>query len=213
MSIFGIKYKSEIIFFIVVGLLQFDVSENSDATPHTWLNIEGLDQPIDNTFVYIPPRNGRSMINLWFKTKRVDLYVNEDPTKTKRKLFFSQNSESVCQTLSKIFSTFGTSKYIEKLLVSVLSMHLLNPSIKMYDILMKEYIKREFGVVAENLEEKWKVQCWSCEKKDDAKTPTLLCCSVCKLAKYCNSACQKTDWKVHKVLHMELDNLISTTVM
>ena len=129
------------------------------------------------------------------------------------KLFFSQNCESVCQTLSNVFKTFGNSVQIEKLLVSVLSMHLLNPSIKMYDILMKEYIKREYGVVTENLEEKWKIQCWSCEKKDEAKSPSLLCCSVCKLGRYCNAACQKRDWKVHKVLHIELDNLISTTVM
>ena len=201
------------IYFTVVGLLQFDTSENSDATPHTWLNIEKLNKPIDNSFVFIPPRNGKSMTNLWFKTKRVDLYVNEDPTATKRKLFFSQNSESVCQTLSKVFKTFGNSLHIEKLLVSVLSMHLLNPSIKMYDILMKEYIKREFGVVCENLEEKWKVHCWSCGKKDEAKSPSLLCCSVCKLGRYCNAICQKKDWKIHKVLHIELDNLISTTVM
>ena len=195
-------------------MLQFDTSENSDATPHTWLNVENLDQPIDNSFVYIPPRNGKSMVNLWFKTKHVDLYVNEDPTTTKRKLFFSQNSESVCQTLSKVFKTFGKPQHIEKLLVSVLSMHLLNPSIKMYDILMKEFIKREFGVLPENLEEKWKKQCWSCcEKKDESSSPSLLCCSVCKLGRYCNAACQRKDWKVHKVLHIQLDNLISTSVM
>ena len=194
-----------------MGLLQFDTKENSDATPHTWLNIESLGLPIDNTFMHIPPRNGKSMVDFWFKTKQVDLYVNEDPTTTKRKLFFSQNSESVCQTLSKVFKTFGNTKNIEKLLVCVLSMHLLNPCIKMYDILMKEYIKQEYTVVPENLEEKWKNQCWSCEYKVQTNL-SLMCCSICKLGRYCNAECQRKDWKVHKVLHMELDNLIATTL-
>ena len=152
------------------------------------------------------------MVNFWFKTKQVDLYVNEDPTTTKRKLFFSQSSESVCQTLSQVFKTFGKKQHIEKLLVSVLSMHLLNPCIKMYDILMKEYIKREYNLVPENLEEKWKNQCWSCERKGQVNL-ALLCCSVCKLGRYCNAACQRKDWKVHKVLHIELDNLVATTLM
>ena len=152
------------------------------------------------------------MVNLWFKTKKVDLYVKEDPTTTKRKLFFSQNSESVCQTLSEVFKTFGNKQEIEKMLVSVLSMHLLNPCIKMYDILMKEFIKREYKLVPENLEEKWKNQCWSCERKGQVNL-ALLCCSVCKLGRYCNVACQRKDWKVHKVLHIELDNLVATNLM
>lgn len=81
----------------------------------------------------------------------------------------------------------------------------------MYDILMKEYIKREYRVIPENLEEKWKKQCWSCEKKVQTNS-SLLCCSVCKLGRYCNAGCQRKDWKVHKVLHIELYNLIATTL-
>ena len=161
--------------------------------------------------MYIPPRNGKSMANLLFQTKHPDLYVQEDPITTKRKLFFAQNSESVCQTLSKVMKTFGNSKHIGKFLASVLGMHLLNPCIKMYDILIKEYIKREFGVVPENLEEKWKGQCWSCEAKAEGSN-SLLCCSVCKLGRYCNAACQRKDWKVHKVLHVQLDSLVSTNL-
>ena len=71
---------------LVVGLLQFDTKPNSDAIPHTWLGIESLNKPIDNTFVYIPPRNGKSMANLLFQTKHPDLYVQEDPITTKRKI-------------------------------------------------------------------------------------------------------------------------------
>ena len=200
-----------LIFLIVVGLLRFDTSANSDATPHTWLSVEGSEQPIDNTFVYIPPRNGKNMVSLWFKSKHVDLYVKEDPTATQRKLFFSQNSDAVCKTLATVFKTFGNKKQIEKLLTSALSMHLLNPSIKLYDILMKDYIKKEYHVVIPDLEGKWKNKCWNCEKEANVNL-SLQCCSVCKLGRYCNATCQKKDWKVHKVLHVELDNLVATTL-
>ena len=141
--------------FTVVGLLQFGTSPNADATPHTWLCFEGSDLPIDNTFVHFPAKNSNSNIDLFFKMKHIELYAKEDPTTTQRRLFFSQNNDSVCQTLAKVFKTFGNSKHVEKLLVSALSMYCLNPCIKMYDILMREYIKREFKVVVENIEEKW----------------------------------------------------------
>ena len=142
--------------------------------------------------------------------KHIELYAKEDPTTTQRRLFFSHNNDSVCQTLAKVFKTFGNSKHVEKLMVSALSMYCLNPCIKMYDILMREYIKREFEVVVQDIEEKWKERCWNCEKVD--ANSTLKCCSVCKLAKYCSMECQKREWKVHKVLHMELDNLIAVAL-
>lgn len=44
----------------------------------------------------------------------------------------------------------------------------------------------------------WKHKtCQGCLKKSDTK---LLCCGRCQFAYYCNSECQRSDWKVHKAL-------------
>ena len=56
--------------------------------------------------------------------------------------------------------------------------------------------------------------CWSCCKPEsestsasdsDTGTKELKSCTQCKLAKYCDKECQKCDWKVHKLLHKELE--------
>lgn len=40
--------------------------------------------------------------------------------------------------------------------------------------------------------------CFYCEKK--GKDVTLMACACCKKARYCSQACQKKDWKNHKVV-------------
>ena len=93
---------------------------------------------------------------------------------------------------------------MEKYLVFALECIGLNPSVKMYDLLMRKYIKEVFNVEICDLAQKWAQKCWSCSKTD-IKVEDLKTCTGCKMAKYCGKECQKNDWKAHKLLHKELE--------
>jgi len=87
----------------------------------------------------------------------------------------------------------------------------VNPRAKMYDIAMRDILKTEFDTtISEDLEYKWSITCWSCQRVSETKWEDLKVCSGCKLAKYCNQLCQKEEWKRHKVLHKEIDLIAST---
>ena len=56
---------------------------------------------------------------------------------------------------------------------------------------------------------KWSKKCWSCYNiKEKSK---LKSCVKCKLAKYCEKECQKTDWETHKLSHKELSMVQKVT--
>jgi len=118
----------------------------------------------------------------------------------------------ICQDTKhnlKVFRTFVTNdtvsgELVEKYLVFALECIGLNPSVKMYDLLMRKYIKEEFGIEILDLVEKWSLKCWNCSK-NSSNGEDLKKCTECKLAKYCDRECQKSDWKAHKLLHKELE--------
>ena len=53
---------------------------------------------------------------------------------------------------------------MEKYLVFALECLELNPSVKMYDLLMTKFLKEKFQAEIPNLVTKWTQQCWSCFK-------------------------------------------------
>ena len=56
---------------------------------------------------------------------------------------------------------------------------------------------------------KWSKKCWSCyniKEKSELKS-----CVKCKLAKYCEKECQKTDWETPKLSHKELSMVQKVT--
>lgn len=175
---------------LVSGVMTFTPSPESDATPYTWLNIIG-DKPhiIDNTYVHVPNPA------FFFKMKDKRLYVKEDPSETKRKLFMDNTSESHPDL--KSYEIFTSSQdNLEKLLVFMLQW---NPRVKMYDILMRHYLKTKYNIIMENFEITYKDICWKCKiKSNDLKT-----CQGCKITRYCGKFCQKKDWSVHKHIHNE----------
>ena len=93
---------------------------------------------------------------------------------------------------------------MEKYLVFALECLELNPSVKMYDLLMTKFLKEKFQAEIPNLVTKWTQQCWSCFKVA-GPDQELKTCTECKMAKYCDRECQKSEWKLHKLLHKELE--------
>ena len=101
----------------------------------------------------------------------------------------------------RIYREYGNGDNIEKFVVFAFESAELNPSVRMYDLLMRDYLKRRFGAEPEDLEEKWSRRCWNC-----GRSPQVLkTCTACKRAKYCDVGCQQGEWKRHKLLHKEME--------
>ena len=133
--------------------------------------------------------------------------MREDPWKTKHKLYLGQESQTskVSQTVHnlKIFREYHTDANIEKYLVFSLHHVELNPTVKMYDILMRHFLENAYNAKPEDLISKWKLKCWNCgvnKTEEELKS-----CTTCKMAVYCNKSCQAEEWKAHKLLHKELE--------
>ena len=178
--------------------------EDYDGTPHVWLDINGND--IDNSYVDVPS-SGQVTIDFVYNLRKRNKYVRENPWKTKHKLYLGQESDStqVSQTVHnlKVFREYHTEENIEKYLVFSLHHAELNPTVKMYDIIMRHFLETEFNAKPENLVTKWKLKCWCCgaqKPKEELKS-----CTTCKIGVYCDKTCQAEEWKVHKLLHKELE--------
>ena len=93
---------------------------------------------------------------------------------------------------------------IRKYLAVCLKHAELNPGVKMYHILMQEWMKASLGINVESLEEKMSKICWACGRNEDGSV--FKTCTECKVAKYCNRDCQREEWKIHKLLHKEIQH-------
>ena len=145
-------------------------------------------------------------LEYFYQAKKANYYVKDDPITTKLKLYLGL--EEAIETTKhnlKVFRTFVTldknGDLVEKYLVFALEVIGLNPSVKMYDLLMRNYLKNQ-GFEIEDLVQKWRMRCWSCSENLQENLKT---CTECKMAKYCGRECQKSDWKNHKLLHKELE--------
>jgi hypothetical protein len=102
--------------------------------------------------------------------------------------------------------------------------------LKMYNIIMREFLMNVSGSYPEDLEAKWANQCWVCHKKSgEVDLDRVVCnlalycgkkcqkekckkedtvelkkCATCKFAFYCGKKCQREDWKKHKLLDTEV---------
>merc|ERR1719510_2276140 len=181
-----------------------EVFEDYEGTPQVWLDVEGND--IDNAYVDIPTSDDIT-IDFIYNLRKLNKYVRENPWKTKHKLYLDQESQTatMSQTLHnlKIFREYHNVENFEKYLVFTLSYVELNPTVKMYDILMRHFLKTQFDVEPEDLAAKWSKKCWACGKEKNKEE--LKSCTVCKMAYYCGKSCQTEEWKIHKLLHKELE--------
>ena len=73
-----------------------------------------------------------------------------------------------------------------------------NPETLIYDHLMRIFIKREFNVEINSVENEMSKICWNC----GLGSQSLKQCSGCNFAKYCDKKCLTDDWKaMHKRAH------------
>ena len=87
--------------------------------------------------------------------KSSNSYRNEDPLKTKLKLYLGQETSSMMSDDGgklqkdmvhnlKLFREYTTGTNVEKFLVFNLHFCDLNPTVKMYDIIMREFVANQF---------------------------------------------------------------------
>ena len=103
------------------------------------------------------------------------------------------------------FRHYGNDANAEKFAVFALRMCDLNPGPKMYDLLVRDKLKRVgLNPPKQDLEAKWSTRCWKCEMVKEDKE-ALKTCTGCRWARYCGRECQAGDWRVHKLLHREVE--------
>ena len=131
--------------------------------------------------------------HLLYECKTRELYCKEDPFSSKRKLCFGSWDEDDptelatgtkhnlksgetfefrqkkyildIKTVIRVYREYGNDANVEKFCVLALSHPDLNPSARMYDLLMREALEKEFGVEeqeGEDLLKKWDTRCWKC---------------------------------------------------
>lgn len=200
---------------IVFGILLWDQAaregpDDYEGTPHVWLDVAGAD--IDNANVDIP-ENGAEY---FYRAKSGNSFRRENPLTSNLKVYLGQDApqtdpESHARILHnlRIFREFTRGRHAEKFLVFALKFCELNPTVAMYDILMKEFLSNQFALDPSassgmNLLRTWSETCWGCLQAGTEST--LKTCADCKTARYCDTACQKSDWKLHKLLHKELEH-------
>ena len=94
--------------------------------------------------------------------------MKTDPLTTHLNLYLgSEEATNTTRHNLKVFRTYVTNddtdgEMVEKYLVFALLFARLNPSVKMYDLLMRKYLKEEFGTELQDLVTKWTNTCWSC---------------------------------------------------
>jgi len=194
---------------IVFGVLLWDGAaregpQDYEGTPHVWLDVGGL--PVDNIHVSFPASAGNR--DYYWQCKQVQSYVTEDPLHTDRKLFLGlEDQEDARQIVThnlKMLHTFSQPQHNHKYLAVSLQHAELNPGVKLYHLLMCQWMRATWGVVVPDIEEGVTRLCWTCGK-EGGEGEQLKTCTECRVARYCHRQCQRKEWPLHKLLHKELE--------
>jgi len=173
------------------------------GVPVVWLEIFG--NLIDNTYYHFA-----NMEPGTFDTKMVDMnkahrYIEDDPTTTKIRLVHGQGIRT-CVNDPKVFKAYATPEHIGKYLWFkhghgyAFPNYLLFLSAYIEGLMHIEFIADCEMPLPEPFGLEWNSKCWLCQKS----STDLKKCSVCLRAVYCDERCQKTDWSLHKLLHIDL---------
>ena len=98
------------------------------------------------------PEESEIHLEYFYKAKKANYYVKTDPLTTHLKLYLGSEDSYTDTTRHnlRVFRTYITNdtsvegELVEKYLVFALQCIGLNPSVKMYDLLMRKYLKEEF---------------------------------------------------------------------
>ena len=193
---------------LIQGVFLWDLknpgANEFQGMPYVWLEIFG--HAIDNAYVDYASEGIKMGEDFPFSLHKPEAYIKEDIRKTQLRLYYGQE-EGTTHRFShnhRVFLAYGdTDNNVEKLMSYMFRFSCLNLGLKIYDSLMRDFLRAEYGAFPEDLEEKWERRCWNCEKE----TNELKTCQKCKKAKYCGKECQQAEWKSHKMLH-KVDGLI-----
>ena len=175
---------------IVFGVLRWDEAAREgpgdyEGTPHVWLKIGQT--PIDNNYVAFPPEADN--LEYFYECKKSNAYCEESPLETSLKLYLGleedDDAQEVVRHNLRILSAFSQHDNILKYLAICLKHSELNPGVKMYHILMQNWLRSALNISPPDIEETMERICWDCgeEATDLAALKT---CTECKVAKYCH---------------------------
>jgi len=202
LSVLGINSR------IVFGVLLWDESARESASdyegaPHVWLEVAGF--PVDNVHVSFPA-SADAQEHFW-DCKQLGSYCAEDPLQSNKKLFLgleeqAEDREVVKHNL-KMLQTFSQPQHTFKYLAVSMHWAELNPGVRLYHLIMAQWIRANWGKTCPNIEAEASRACWAC-RQETSEGLELKTCTECKVARYCNRDCQRREWRVHKLLHREL---------
>ena len=175
---------------IVFGVLRWDEAAREgpgdyEGTPHVWLRIG--ETPIDNNYVAFPPEADN--LEYFYECKKSNAYSEESPLETSLRLYLGleedEDAQEVVRHNLRILSSYSQHDNILKYLAICLKHSELNPGVKMYHILMQNWLRSALGLSPPDIEETMEKICWSCGQ-EPADLAALKTCTECKVAKYCH---------------------------
>ena len=175
---------------IVFGVLLWDEGARSgpqdyEGTPHVWLTVD--ENPIDNNYVAFPAQADNR--EYFYECKKSNAYSDQSPLDTSLKLYLGleedEDAQEVVRHNLRILSSYSQHDNILKYLAICLKHSELNPGVKMYHILMQNWLRSALNISPPDIEETMERICWDCgeEATDLAALKT---CTECKVAKYCH---------------------------
>merc|ERR550525_161668 len=76
----------------------------------------------------------------------------------------------------------------------------------MYHTLMSDWLERICGVKPPDIEAVLGAVCWHCGEPAREEGPPLKTCTGCGVGRYCDRDCQRQEWRIHKLLHQEIEH-------
>ena len=174
-------------------------ADQSIAIPHVFLKFG--EHVIDNTYVHYDSEItaqqnlDKFIIDIAPFVHNVENYVEERPSETRLTLTGWDTQKSEWMYLEE-----GCKTQLNqwKLVAAVMNSSVINPGTLIYDRLMRIFIKNEFGIEIQSLQDLMKETCWHC----GLTSKDLKMCSGCKFGKYCNKNCLTYNLKtMHRTMH------------
>jgi len=181
-----------------VGLLKV----GDEALPMVWLTIHGT--LIDNTYHHWPGMDKKEIESRLRTVKKIEHYIEEDPTTTEWPLINQLGSRS-CVSDPRLLKAFGSREKIGQLMAFRHGQPNVYPNFSLYSqaFCREPLLPSQATRTREELEKSHFIydvwNCWFCNKV----SKSLKTCKTCNEGLYCDKKCQRADWPDHKLLHQD----------